>query len=245
MSAPPFQWAPPRRVWAVDADAAPPFYEWTDVFPYLAPVLAAWRTVADEVATVTAATAASAVGAADAGPVAGPWQPWPEYSLWRPEDGHDWRVVPFAHTFPADDESRRVWVESSAAAFPATVALLRRIPGLRTALLSRLGPKTALASHQGWAQLSNHVLRCHIGVDVPGGAAGRLSGVVVDDEIRHHAEGEMLVFDDSKVHSAFNHHPTRSRTVLIIDIARPPQVPPGCATGGTTEELEAFLTHFH
>ena len=227
----PFPWMPPTRQWHVedDAEGGPPFYEMREVFPFLSPLVREWRTVAREVITVTGSDA---------------WTPWPETTLWRPELGHDWRVIPFLHTFPADDASRSVWIDSSCKRFPATVALLRRVPGVRTALLSRLGPKTSLSSHQGWAQLSNHVLRCHIGIVVPD-AASRLSGVVVDDEIRHHSEGGTLVFDDSHIHSAFNNHPTSERVVLIIDVARPAGVPPGIAIGGTTAELEAFMQYFH
>jgi aspartyl/asparaginyl beta-hydroxylase (cupin superfamily) len=118
------------------------------------------------------------------------------------------------------------------------------VPGIRTALLSRMGPKTSLTSHQGWATLSNHVLRVHLGVDIPDDGP-RVSGVAVEDDVRWHANGELLVFDDSKVHAAFNHHGSKPRVVLIFDIARPAEAPPGVATGGTTAELEDFMRHFH
>jgi hypothetical protein len=67
---------------------------------------------------------------------------------------------------------------------------------------------------------------------------------VVDDEIRYHAEGEILVFDDSKRHSAFNHSPAESRSVLIFDIVRPPGLPLGQAEGSTTQELQGFIDYF-
>lgn len=171
------------------------------------------------------------------------WTDWPEYALYKPEHGHDWKVIPFCYTFPADDPSATVWVESAAKLCPFTSALLKRIPGIRTALFSRLGPGTSLTSHQGWAQLSNHVLRCHLGLVVPEGE--RVCGMCVDDEIAYHSPGQILCFDDSKIHSAFNHHATGTRTVLIFDVARPAGAAPGCATKGTTKELADFMAHFH
>ena len=110
---------------------------------------------------------------------------------------------------------------------------------------------------QGWADLSNHVLRCHLPLIVPtvstidttglASAASTLSatcGIVVDNKVTHHREGELIVFDDSKKHYAFNNHATHSRVVLIFDIARPDGAPPGEAKGATTKELEGFIDYF-
>ncbi len=99
---------------------------------------------------------------------------------------------------------------------------------------------------QGWAALSNHVLRCHLPLSVPGPTAeGEPScGMVVDGEVRHHVEGDLLVFDDSKRHYAFNHHPGLSRVVLIFDVARPPELPLGDAKGPMTAELDGFIDYF-
>jgi aspartyl/asparaginyl beta-hydroxylase (cupin superfamily) len=68
--------------------------------------------------------------------------------------------------------------------------------------------------------------------------------MVVEDEIRHHATGEILVFDDSKTHSAFNNHASATRVILIVDIARPAGLPLGTATGDTTAELQSFIEYF-
>ena len=70
-------------------------------------------------------------------------------------------------------------------------------------------------------------------------------GLVVGDEIRFHAAGEVLVFDDSMLHSAFNLHASEARIVLIFDVARPAGAAPGSAEKGKTEELEAFIREFH
>jgi hypothetical protein len=210
-------------------DAAPPppsFYEWRNVFPFLGPLLAAAPALAAELRA--------------AGPSAA-WAAWPETSLYLKEAGAEWDVVPFCYTFPASDASATAWVGSSCAALPATAAALRRVPGVRTALLSRLGPRTDLVPHQGWAEISNHVLRCHLPLDLP---APGCSGVTAGGETRAHALGEIIVFDDSHVHSAHNAHATAARTVLIFDIARPAAAAPGIAVTGATRELTDFMEYF-
>jgi aspartyl/asparaginyl beta-hydroxylase (cupin superfamily) len=221
---PTIAYMPPRIRWRLD-EPAPAFYDWQDTFPFLQPVIDAGPSILAE------ARAARR------------WFAWPERNLYNEEAGHEWRVFPFCYTFPGDDPSKTVWLQPAETACPRTAALLRRIPGIRTALLSRMGPKTSLATHQGWAMLSNHVLRCHLGLDVPADEANTC-GMVVEDEIRHHATGSVLIFDDSKHHSAFNNHSKATRVILIVDIARPPGLPLGGATGDATEELQSFIDYF-
>lgn len=215
---------PPRVSWE-GLRVAPCFYDWHEVYPFLAP-LAARR--ADILAELTAATR---------------WFDWPETSLYSPEAGHSWKVFPFLHTFPAWDATKSVWVDESVAACPRTAALLRKVPGIRTALFSRMGPTTHLATHAGWADLANFVLRIHLPLYVPD-EDERPCGLVVEEEVRYHRGGEFIVFDDSKSHSAFNNHATKSRFVLIFDVARPDGLPEGRATGATTTELHAFIDYF-
>jgi ornithine lipid ester-linked acyl 2-hydroxylase len=169
----------------------------------------------------------------------------------RPEDhftqqqaytnNRDWTVFPLLYTFPAYNESKITWVGSTCAALPETTALLKRIPNIRTALFSKLGPETELSSHTGWEDLANYVLRCHICLDIP---QTGLCGLHVEDEEQYHKNGHVLVFDDSKNHWAFNYSDTESRTVLIVDLMRPKHIPLGRATGGHTDELDSFMTWF-
>ena len=187
--------SPSRVIWT-PGDPFPTFYDWRAVFPFLRSVIAAHPHILKELLETTR----------------GSWHPWPETTLYKPEQGHDWRVVPFCYTFPADNPSATVWVEPSVRACPFTASVLRAIPGLRTALFSRLGPSTSLTSHAGWADLSNHVLRCHLPLSVPDNMPDgeKSCGMVVEGQVMHHTEGDILVFDDSKRHYAFNHHPTHS-----------------------------------
>ena len=66
------------------------------------------------------------------------WNAWPETNLYEAEDGKDWKVVPFLHTFPATDVANSEWVQANCKQCPKTVELLRKIPGIRTALYSRM-----------------------------------------------------------------------------------------------------------
>ena len=58
------------------------------------------------------------------------------------------QVLPFVHTFPGYDETKTTWVEPTLEQCPKIGALLKSLPGIRTALLSRLGPNTTLGVHQ-------------------------------------------------------------------------------------------------
>lgn len=93
--------------------------------------------------------------------------PTPDVDATAPGTYPDPQVFPFVHTFPAHDESRRTWIESTCRSCPATSELLRRVPNIRTALFSRLGGGSRISGHRGWADLANHVLRCHLPLKVP------------------------------------------------------------------------------
>jgi len=203
------------------------------------------------------------------------WTPWPEYHFRDGGSENDWRVVPFLHTFPATDPTASKWIESTCTRCPIIRKALEKLrPFVRTALLSRLGPDTRLSAHTGWEDLANHVLRVHLTLVVPkereggrgqngehrvgdggrweeGGREGLLEGGIgvcgtwVEGEVRCHREKEFVVFDDSKVHKAFNLHKTDARVVLILDLVRPGYVEEGVAVGGHTEELDKFISAFN
>ena len=62
---------------------------------------------------------------------------WPEEYLYTKEgqeESHDWKVVPL-YCFG-------VWNEQNSTTFPKTIELIRTIPGLRTAIFSKLGLET-------------------------------------------------------------------------------------------------------
>jgi len=105
------------------------------------------------------------------------WTAWPEKTHYQAQVDDDaeeaapsWTVFPLCHTFPATNISARKWISKTCAFVPETTALLKSLgPALRTALFSRLDPRTTLGDHTGWADLANHVLRVHIPLIVPSG----------------------------------------------------------------------------
>ena len=117
--------------------------------------------------------------------------------------------------------------------------LLKSIPNLKTAIFSRLGPHTTLKKHKGWAGLSNHVLRCHMGIEVPIGK----SGISVEDSFRYVRKAKWVVFDDSKDHSGIN-ETDEYRTVLLLDIDRPWWVKNGQSDIPDTPEMKKFIEKF-
>jgi aspartyl/asparaginyl beta-hydroxylase (cupin superfamily) len=94
---------------------------------------------------------------------------------------------------------------------PETARVVAAIPGLVTAAFSRLEPGTHIKPHVGYTK---EVLRCHLGVMVPGDCALR-----VGDETRAWQEGACMVFDDTTEHEAWNRS-DKVRVVLLIDFTR-------------------------
>ena len=103
-----------------------------------------------------------------------------------------------------------------------------------------MNSKMKLTAHQGWAALSNHVLRCHVALSIP---EKNVSGVWCAGQKRFHVQNDILVFDDSQVHSGFNLS-DKTRCVLIVDLLRPKDVPRGIATGKMTDKPQEYIDYF-
>ena len=198
------------------------YYNWQEIYPELKILLDNINDLITESETIST------------------WVPWPEDHY---TTGSDWTVFPFLHTFPASDISKMTWIQSTSLHCPKTLSLLKRIPNIRTALFSRLGPGTKLSYHTGWADLANYVLRCHINIKIPNPEEDGLCGLCVNEIIEYHRQGDIIVFDDSKKHYAFNDS-NSDRIVLIVDILRPLSIPLGTAVGGHTNELDKFVSKF-
>ena len=108
--------------------------------------------------------------------------------------------------------------EDHAARCPRTMAALDGLPltwmGTRTpsVFFSLLRPNTRIPPHSG---MLNTRIICHLPLVVPDGC-----GIRVGNETRHWREGELLIFDDSIEHEAWNDS-DKNRVVLIFDIWRP------------------------
>ena len=114
-----------------------------------------------------------------AGSGSGLWLDWPELDLYQDLD-KEWRIFPFmafGKMLPSNCEK-----------CPMLWQFIKSIPGIRVAILSKLGPGMKLTAHQGWAKHSNQVIRCHYGFQVPDGCylavADRKD--LSDQEARYH-----------------------------------------------------------
>ena len=150
------------------------------------------------------------------------WRDWPEKMLYR--DG-SWKIIPiFAFG---------KWCRPYCDQIPTLTNLLGQIPNLETALFSRMSAHTILEPHQGWAVLSNKVLRCHLGIDI--NEVGK-SYVAVGKERQYHENGKWFAFDDSRTHYGCNLS-NWTRTILIVDVTRPNNITKGISKVETTDEL--------
>lgn len=102
---------------------------------------------------------------------------------------------------------------------PKTVALLRQIPGIQTALFSILSPKKHIPRHRG---VYKGLIRSHLGLIIPGKKGD--CRMQVDDQWIKWEEGKMVVFDNTYFHEVWN-DTDQVRVILMIDIIRPFPVP--------------------
>jgi aspartyl/asparaginyl beta-hydroxylase (cupin superfamily) len=98
---------------------------------------------------------------------------------------------------------------------PRTAALMREIPGMRTAMISILSPRKHIRDHRGPYK---GVLRYHLGLVVPEDAEA--CRIRVGDDVRHWKAGRSMVFDDTFNHEVWN-DTDETRVVLFVDVLRP------------------------
>jgi aspartyl/asparaginyl beta-hydroxylase (cupin superfamily) len=109
-------------------------------------------------------------------------------------------------------------VEAAVRRFPRTYAAVKDLDmphiGARapSILFSRLQAGARIPAHHG---VMNARLICHLPLIVPPGCGFRVGG-----ETREWHEGELLVFDDTVEHEAWNES-DRDRIILIFDVWRP------------------------
>ncbi len=96
---------------------------------------------------------------------------------------------------------------------PETCRVLEQIPDLITAQFSFLSPKTHIKPHKGYSRM---VLRNHLPLIVPEGDIG----LKVGNETRKWSMNQLLSFDDSHTHEAWNLSEL-PRAVLMFDIKHP------------------------
>ena len=103
-------------------------------------------------------------------------------------------------------------------ACPETWRIVRKIPGLKSAMFSIFEPGKHLPPHRG---PYNGVLRFHLGLIVP--ETGDI-GIRVADRLCRWEEGKALIFDDAYRHEAWNQSEA-VRVVLFVDFEKPMRFP--------------------
>ena len=98
---------------------------------------------------------------------------------------------------------------------PQTAALMRQIPGMKTAMFSILSPRKHILDHRGPYK---GVLRYQLGLIVP--REKEACRIRVGDYFRHWEEGASMIFDDTFNHEVWN-DTDETRVVLFVDILRP------------------------
>ena len=128
------------------------------------------------------------------------YEPWIQREMY----GHGWNVYGLV--------AIGTRIEPALAKCPATAQAIARVPGLTTALFSRLEPGAHIEPHVGWVTT---VYRAHLGLVAPKGCMLR-----VGNDTRAWREGQTLIFDDTVQHEAWNWS-KEPRIVLLFDFVRP------------------------
>lgn len=99
--------------------------------------------------------------------------------------------------------------------FPNTYKLIQTIPNLVTAQFSLLKSNSTILPHKGYTSM---LLRSHLPIIVP--SDKERCAIKIEDEFKNWKEGELLIFDDSLEHSAWNNS-SEDRVVLMFDFVKP------------------------
>jgi aspartyl/asparaginyl beta-hydroxylase (cupin superfamily) len=158
------------------------------------------------------------------------WQEWPEHELWKNNNTNKWTLFPI--------KAFGKWSNKNIKSCPNIYNLLQNNSDIINIGFSRLSAGTKLDEHQGWANLSNYVLRCHLALIVPGPAY-----IYCENDKQQQQVGKWIVFDDSKLHYADNMG-NDDRIVLILDIKRPGNVKIGESNIVDSKELLGFIKEF-
>jgi len=138
----------------------------------------------------------------------------------------DWEVIPIYGFGKFTQISEK---------FPFLKNLILNHKNIELISFSKLGKKTMLDPHQGWASTANVSVRSHLGLTVP-----EMCGLWVEGEIKMLEKGMWISFDDSKMHSAFNKS-ENIRIVLIIDIKKPKFIKEGTSTVKNPEHMDIYI----
>jgi len=105
---------------------------------------------------------------------------------------------------------------SNCAQCPVTAGLVKRVPGLLTAMFSIHEPGTHLPRHRG---VTKGMLTYHLGLRIP-----QRCCINVEDRDYYWQEGKFFVFDDTRYHEVVNNS-DQDRVILLLHVRRPLAAP--------------------
>lgn len=132
------------------------------------------------------------------------FQPWIEKELYEESNPSGWDIAPIM--------INKEFVEENCKIAPFLYEIISKIPNIVSCSYSLLKPGTRICPHKGYDDYSEKNLRYHLGLIIPKGDLG----LRVCDEIVEWKEGSSFVFDDFKIHEAWNFSEC-DRYVLICD----------------------------
>ena len=97
---------------------------------------------------------------------------------------------------------------------PKTMALINQVPSMKLALFACLNPGKEIKNHHDPFAFT---LRYSLGLSTPNSDK---SGIFIDGEDYKWADGEAILFDETYLHSAYNHS-DKPRIILMTDVDRP------------------------
>ncbi len=173
-------------------EGAEPFYFETSGFPWVARIEQHWETIRDELVGLANEHNDSLQPYANTSMISRP-KSWKTFGLMF------WSIV-----------TRKNCIKA-----PKTWALLKTIPNITAASFNLLEPGATIKPHNGD---TNAIIRCHLGLVVPGTAPQ--CAFRVGSEIRGWEEGKFLMFCDAHEHTAWN-NTNQLRYILVVDVMRP------------------------
>ncbi|CAG5079125.1 aspartyl/asparaginyl beta-hydroxylase domain-containing protein [Parvicella tangerina] len=132
---------------------------------------------------------------------------WPYFDQNIVSKKNSWKTIPFS--------AWGVQFRKNQKAAPITTKVLNQIPGIVSSSFNMLDANSEILPHYGD---TDAVMRCHLGVIVPGELPH--VGFEVEKEQKSWKEGELIFFCDAHHHRAWNNS-DQQRFILLFDVIRP------------------------
>ena len=134
----------------------------------------------------------------------------PEQTAISANDDRDWRMFVL--------KGYGIEVDENMAACPVLAGLIRQAPEVTSAAVSFLAPYKHIPPHYGPFK---GILRFHLMLSTPMGSDGKPAAVLkVDDAEYLLADGDCLLWDDTRKHEVWNQS-GHVRIALLLDVWRP------------------------